>query len=75
MPKGIPVREDVWLVAKLAIEERKLALPAKRIHWYCKWLKVKVSLSTVEHLMTIGCIEGHFTFRQDGRVRYYKVRK
>lgn len=62
----------IWYVAREAIKERKIALPLKRIHWYCNWLFVPCTRAQVRTAMETGVEEGRFIKVTDGRCVYYK---
>jgi hypothetical protein len=62
----------IWWGAKAAIGERQIALPAKKIHWYCNWLFVPCTLRQVRTAMYVGVKEGQFAVVRDGGVNLYK---
>jgi hypothetical protein len=77
MPQTFPSNDkarDIAIVAELAIKERKIALPAKRIYFYCRYLGVKVSYSYVCEILRRQVEAGHLVVVHDGNWRYFKIR-
>lgn len=62
----------IWWVASEAIRERRIALPTHRIHWYCRWLYLKVTRKEVSAAMESGLQHGLFVKVKDGRRNYWK---
>lgn len=62
------------MCVELAIKERKIALPAKRLYFYCRWLGVKVSYGYVCEVLREAVKSGHLVVVRDGSWKYYKLR-
>jgi len=72
LPKTRSKTVWIWYVAREAIRERRIALPLKRIHWYCNWLYVACTRKQVRTAMDKGVSLGLFVKVKDGRTVYYK---
>lgn len=66
--------QNVRWIALQSIKERRIPLTAKRIHWYCKWLGLRIHYSYVCHILTDMVLAGDLVYVKEGRQRLYKRR-
>jgi len=72
---GKPAREMVEYIAVEAIKQRRIALPTKRIVWYCRWLGLKAKPGTIVKILTQMVLDGKLKAYHEGKVRYFKLNR
>jgi len=74
MPKGKKIRGEVEFLINMVIHERRIALPASRLHWYVNWFGYKCKPSATSATIRQMVKDGKLVEVKDGSVTYYKNR-
>ena len=75
MPRGIPVREDIEVMAELLIKDLHIPLCATTIHLYLNWFGIACTRRHVDRVLKAAAREGKFEMARDGRTAFFGIKR